>query len=241
MRWYRDHEGTQQVYLKDAEIDEITEEELRKAGLMPTVDTCRVDIEVFVERHLGAQLDLGAALGDDVLGVTELRGGEPARILINRDLTGSAFEIDEYSGTLGRWRVTVAHEGVHVLLHGLLYELNPNQQTMFDAETRRRLRRPLLQAGHLDRRAIEGSARVPGKPGNGRAGHASFCRRRGRSIVTPRADQRGDASSPGAPDRENGRVGAGGHPQPRGRGQPRDPADRTNRSPARPRWRPPDC
>jgi hypothetical protein len=88
-----------------------------------------------VERHLGAQLDLGAALGDDVLGVTELRGGEPARILINRDLTGSTFEIDEYSGTLGRWRATVAHDGVHVLLHGLLFELNPNQQTMFDAET----------------------------------------------------------------------------------------------------------
>ncbi len=134
MRWYRDHEGTQQVYLKDAEIDEITEGELRKAGLMPTVDTCRVDIEVFVERHLGAHLDLGAALDDDVLGVTELRRGEPARILINRDLTDSAFEIDEYSGTLGRWRATLAHEGTHVLLHGFLFDLDPDQQSMF-AET----------------------------------------------------------------------------------------------------------
>jgi hypothetical protein len=37
--------------LGDAEIDEITDGELRKADLMPTVGTCRVDIEVFVERH----------------------------------------------------------------------------------------------------------------------------------------------------------------------------------------------
>lgn len=135
MRWYRDHEGIQQVYLKDAEIDEITEGELRKADLMPTVGTCRVDIEVFVERHLGAHLDLGAALDDDVLGVTELRRGEPATILINRDLTDSAFEIDEYSGTLGRWRATLAHEGTHVLLHGFLFELDPDQQSMFDEDT----------------------------------------------------------------------------------------------------------
>jgi len=37
---------------------------------------------------------------DETLGVTELRRGQPARILINRELTDAAFEIDEYSGTL---------------------------------------------------------------------------------------------------------------------------------------------
>jgi len=135
MRWYRDRDGVQQVYLQDGEIDEITESELRKAGLMPSVDACRVDIDLFVERHLGARLDLGAELDEDVLGVTELRRGEPAKILINRELTDAAFEIDEYSGMLGRWRATLAHEGIHVLLHGLLVELNPDQQSMFDEET----------------------------------------------------------------------------------------------------------
>jgi hypothetical protein len=134
MRFYRDRDGAQQLFLKDEEIDEITEGELLKAGLMPTVDTCRVDIEGFIERHLGVRLDVGAALDDDVLGVTELRRGEPKRILINRDLTDAALEIDEYSGTLGRWRATLAHEGAHVLLHGLLFDLNADQQALFDED-----------------------------------------------------------------------------------------------------------
>ncbi len=83
----------------------------------------------------GSPLDLGAKLDHDVLGVTELRRGEPARIPINRELTNAAFEIDEYSGTLGRWRATLAHKGTHVMLHGFLVEPHPDQQSMFDEKT----------------------------------------------------------------------------------------------------------
>jgi Zn-dependent peptidase ImmA (M78 family) len=49
-------------------------------------------------------------------------------------LTDAAFEVDEFSGTLGRWRATVAHEATHVLLHARLFDLNADQQTLFASE-----------------------------------------------------------------------------------------------------------
>jgi hypothetical protein len=131
MRYYRDRNGAQQLYLTDAEIDQIAEDELRKAGLLPRVDSCRVDIEGLIERHLGAHLDVGATLDADILGTTEFWKGEPPVILINRELTDAAFEVDEFSGTLGRWRATLAHEATHVILHPLLFELNAAQESMF--------------------------------------------------------------------------------------------------------------
>ena len=131
MHPYRDKNGLSQLWLSEEEIDDIVEGELGKAGLMPTFENCRVNIDGFVEHHLQAILDIGATLDADVLGVTELRPGEPASILINRELTDAAFEVDEYSGTLGRWRATVAHEASHVLLHRPLFELNVDQQSLF--------------------------------------------------------------------------------------------------------------
>lgn len=132
MRYYRDAKGAQQLFLTDAEIDQIAEDELQKANLMPTPGSGSVDIEDFVEHYLGARLDAGAHLEVDVLGTTEFRRGEPPVIRVNRVLTDAAFEVDEYSGTLGRWRATLAHEATHVLIHPLLFELNPAQEAMFD-------------------------------------------------------------------------------------------------------------
>jgi hypothetical protein len=102
---------------------------------MPSSADCRVDIEAFVEQYLGATLDVGAGLDDDVLGVTQFARGERPTILVNRDLTDAAFEVDEYSGTLGRWRATLAHEATHVMLHAMLFELNADQRTMFGDAT----------------------------------------------------------------------------------------------------------
>jgi hypothetical protein len=133
MRWYRASDGTQQLWLKDSVLEEIAESELQRAGLMPK-NAQPVDIEFFIEHHLGAILDAGADLDFGVLGLTELRAGAKPRVLISRDLTDAAVSIDEYSGTLGRWRATLAHEAAHVLLHGFLFELNLEQERMFDDE-----------------------------------------------------------------------------------------------------------
>jgi hypothetical protein len=134
IRWYRAADGSPQVYIKDSTIEEIAEVELYRAGLLPKDDQAVVDIEGFIERHLGANLDVGAELDADVLGLTELRAGSKAQVRINRDLTNAAVEVDVYSGTLGRWRATLAHEAAHVMLHSFLFELNADQETLFDNE-----------------------------------------------------------------------------------------------------------
>jgi hypothetical protein len=134
MRWYRANDGTQQLFIKDATLEEIAESELVRARLMPTADRPVVDIEAFIERHLGADLDAGAVLESTILGLTELRAGANPRVLVNRDLTDAALEIDAYSGKLGRWRATLAHEAAHVLLHGFVFELNADQTTLFSSD-----------------------------------------------------------------------------------------------------------
>jgi IrrE N-terminal-like domain len=144
MRWYRGADGSQQIYIKDSALEDIVEAELAKARLTPTETAPVVDIEAFIERHLGATLDAGADLEPTVLGLTELRAGEAPSVLINRDLTDAAVEADAFSGTLGRWRATLAHEATHVLLHRSVFELNADQMPLFgDAPDQARLFRCL--------------------------------------------------------------------------------------------------
>jgi hypothetical protein len=114
----------------------MVETELAQATLLATEAAPVVDVERFLENHLGVELDLGATLGPDVLGLTELRVGQPARVLINRNLSDSAVEDDRRPGNLGRWRATLAHEATHVMLHRLLFELNADQGTLFDGDAK---------------------------------------------------------------------------------------------------------
>jgi hypothetical protein len=132
VRFYRGQDGSQQVFIREGELEELTETELGRAMQVATESDPIVDIERFVEHHLGAELDLGADLEAGVLGLTELRVGQPARVLVSRDLSDSAFAEEPGSGVLGRWRATVAHEAIHVMLHRLLFELNADQGTLFD-------------------------------------------------------------------------------------------------------------
>jgi hypothetical protein len=132
VRFYRGQDGSQQFFIKEGELEELAETELGRAMQVVTESDPIVDIERFVEHHLGAELDLGADLEPGVLGLTELRVGQPARVLVSRDLSDSAFAEEPGSGVLGRWRATVAHEAIHVMLHRILFELNADQGTFFD-------------------------------------------------------------------------------------------------------------
>ena len=135
MRWYRGPEGDERLWLEPQEIETVMEDELQKADLLPSSDDPVVGIERFLEAHLAADLDEYADLNQDVLGVTEFRAGQPPRVLINKDLTGSAMDADWVApGIEGRWRATLAHEGVHILLHRVLFELNADQASLFGAE-----------------------------------------------------------------------------------------------------------
>jgi hypothetical protein len=92
-----------------------------------------VDIEKFIEGHLEAQLDQYADLEPAVLGITEFCPGERPLDRINKDLTDSALDNPDSPGVLlGRWRATLAHEGSHIILHLCLFQLNPQQGSLFD-------------------------------------------------------------------------------------------------------------
>jgi hypothetical protein len=74
--------GAERLWIEPDEIEARTEAELVKAGLMPTVD-----VEGFVEQHLGAQFDQYASLPADVLGQTDFRVGAPPLVMVNADLS----------------------------------------------------------------------------------------------------------------------------------------------------------
>lgn len=130
--------GERRIWYDAPEIEIIASSELSRAGLLPTPEDMdvSVDIEAFVERHLGIALDQYAPLDPAVLGETTFAVGGPPRIAINRDLTGSALDAEDASpGLIGRWRATVAHEAAHVLLHRALYEVDERQIGLFGRQS----------------------------------------------------------------------------------------------------------
>ena len=85
-----------------------------------------------VEQHLGAQFDQYASLPAEVLGQTDFRVGAPPLVMVNADLTGAALDDDDSPlGLKGRWRATVAHEACHVIFHRCLFNLSPEQKSLF--------------------------------------------------------------------------------------------------------------
>ena len=133
MRWYRGPEGDERLWVEMSELEMAMEEQLRDANLLPSVDAPVVDVESFLERHLMVELDQYAPLPAEILGLTEFRATQSPRVLINKDLTGSAMDADWVPpGSPGRWRATLAHEAVHVILHRALFEFNVHQGLLFE-------------------------------------------------------------------------------------------------------------
>ena len=131
MRRYRAKDGSERLWYGDNEIEEIAFSTLQAAGLFPSLARPAVDIETLIDAHLGVRFEQYADLEPEVLGVIEFLAGEPPRIRINRDLTGSALDEGETPpGVLGRWRATLAHEASHVLLHRTLFDRDQNQLSL---------------------------------------------------------------------------------------------------------------
>jgi hypothetical protein len=132
VRKYRAADGGERAWFDPGEIDRIMEVELNKALLLPSAASPSVDVERFIERHLGARLDQHADLEPAVLGLTEFFDGDRPKISINKSLTGSALDDGETSaGMLGRWRATLAHEAAHVLLHQWLFQVAIGNHDLF--------------------------------------------------------------------------------------------------------------
>jgi len=130
MKSYRGRDGKQQLWFKPGEIDDWMEAELRRAKLYPTPDEPAVDIESFVDRHLQVALEQYAALESHVLGQARFERGQKPKVLINRVLTELAVDAEHPPAWLrSKWRMTMAHEATHVLLHKCLYATDPDQRT----------------------------------------------------------------------------------------------------------------
>jgi len=111
------------------------EAELLRLGLFPTVEKPAVDIERFIQ-GLEVRIDQYAKLDPTVLGLTEFYADKPPKIFINSDLTGAIDDDETPPGIRGRWRATVAHEGSHVVMHRLLFEVSQYQEGLFQMEER---------------------------------------------------------------------------------------------------------
>lgn len=126
--------GEQRLWFKPGEIDDWMEVELRKANLYPTAEKPQVDIESFVS-GLDVDLDQYCPLPETVLGKTEFEAGKRTKVLINRALTMVAVDDADAARWLrSKWRMTMAHEASHVLLHKNLFPTNAGQLSLFDFE-----------------------------------------------------------------------------------------------------------
>jgi hypothetical protein len=122
MQWYYGPEGDQRIWYESDEIEAIAEDELRRAGLLPSPDDPVTDLERLIEGHLNAQLDQYAELPEGVLGVTQFDVRRHPVVSISSALTEAAEEEQPRPGQVGRWRATLAHEASHIFLHRYLFD-----------------------------------------------------------------------------------------------------------------------
>ncbi len=131
MRDYRSPDGERRLWFEGNEIEEIMVDELERSGMMPSATAPVVDLEAFLELHLGVKLDLYSELGPSLLGVSGFATGLRPIVKISRALTAQAHERWAPGGIIGRWRATLAHEAAHVVLHGRLVEVPQAQGLLF--------------------------------------------------------------------------------------------------------------
>jgi hypothetical protein len=130
---YRRRDGEERIWLSPSKIESMTEEVLRTSEVFPTDEQPAVDIERLIQR-LHVRMDQHADLEPTVLGLTEFYTNEPPKIFINSDLTGAIDDDHTPPGIRGRWRATIAHEASHVVMHRVLFEVNQEQDSLFQMQ-----------------------------------------------------------------------------------------------------------
>lgn len=126
--------GEKRLWFKSGDIDDWMEVELHKANLYPSAENPQVDIETFVS-GLDVDLDQHCPLPESVLGMTKFEAGKRTKVLINSTLTQIAVDDPAAVRWLrSKWRMTMAHEASHVLLHKSLFPTNAGQQSLFGFE-----------------------------------------------------------------------------------------------------------
>ena len=147
MKEYRSAGGERRLWFEPHVIEEMMEDELRRAGMFPDGSEPVVDLEEFLEIGLKVKLDIYGRLDSDVLGETDFRRNTNPLVSVNAGLTSEVEEAGVSPGVRGRWRATLAHEASHVVLHRILFEVPFEQGELFSmpAESRPSLFRCLAR------------------------------------------------------------------------------------------------
>ena len=151
-------------FIPYADIDRRMNDEIARSNLWPTKPGEHFDIERFLQEFLNCGLDKDGVLEGDVMGEVAFRIGKKTCVNINALLT-EAMETNEQSWSLGRFRMTVAHECAHVILHGPIYLSQGKQDGLWDEGTPivhrcyRSLEQKQFSPADFDREADELNAR----------------------------------------------------------------------------------
>jgi hypothetical protein len=79
MNWYPGPDGQPRIWYEPEEIEDIAEEELRRAKLTPILENPVTDLEHLVKVHLKAKPDQRAKLPEYVLGVTHFQSRQKSQ------------------------------------------------------------------------------------------------------------------------------------------------------------------
>ena len=117
---------TEGVYYEDQDFENIAVDELRKAGLLPSIPE-PIRIERFIEKR-NSITPTYDDLPPGVLGYTRFGWYGALEVVVSKDLSDEGSRTSER-----RVNTTLAHESGHILLHSHLFAMQPsmNASRMF--------------------------------------------------------------------------------------------------------------
>ena len=135
MREARDPSGRMpyRLWYDEAEVDAVMEDELHRARDPRVTARGAVDVDIFVEGHLGITPQF-VPLPRGVQGATDFFPDGRAEMRISEELSRRAADAEP--GAEHLMRTTLAHEAAHVLLHRVLFL--QQSEALFGGEVSRR-------------------------------------------------------------------------------------------------------
>jgi hypothetical protein len=130
MKTFRSKSGpfSERPHFEPNEIDRICADELRKAGLYPSLPEA-IRVDRFVEKRFGV-VPQYEDLPEGVLGFTKF-----SKIGVDAIVISAALDAEKGKVAERRVRTTLAHEAGHGLLHAYLFALDEKPLHLFDADS----------------------------------------------------------------------------------------------------------
>ena len=147
MKLIKDKTGCypRRLWFEEGEIEGIAEKHRQDLGRsIGETDSLALPVDRFIEiylpKALGSEIvldpyaDLRSTEGPNVLGATYFHD-DHLEVKIDQRVTKEA----ERTGQWGRYNATGAHEGGHCILHLVIFQDDPNQESLFKSERTRKI------------------------------------------------------------------------------------------------------